>query len=188
MDLPLASVFDSLGGLNGLLGSASDVLELIQGLQAITLLDELVDLSELLDLTANQSSLSTTWSWFGLNEQTNIGNTYVNLDELTLSELVGNLGDTLDLGIIGNVLDLDDLLGGIGINLPGSLDAVEDLLSGLDSVSTPEVTAWIPAASGNYELPLGGSFGFLTAMPTIARVRQEEDHGKGGFLKLSSGS
>jgi hypothetical protein len=38
----------------------------------------------------------------------------------------------------------------------------------LDIVATPEVTAWIPAASGNYDLPLGGSLGFLAAMPTIA--------------------
>ena len=62
MDLPLGSVFDSLGGLNGLLGSTSDVLELVRGLQLIGLLDDTLDLSELLGLTANQSSLSSTWT------------------------------------------------------------------------------------------------------------------------------
>ena len=63
----------------------------MRGLQLIGLLDDTLNLSELLGLTANQSSLSSTWTWFGMTEQTNIGNTYVNLDQLTVSGLLGNL-------------------------------------------------------------------------------------------------
>lgn len=162
---PLGSVFDSLGGLNGVLGSTSEVLDLVGELQAIGLLDELVDLSELLGLTANQSSLSTTWNWFGLTEQTNIGNTYVNLDELTVSGLLDNLDDALLGDLLGN-LGLGGLLTNLGLG--SALNSLSGIVSALDIVSTPEVTAWIPAASGSYDLPLGGSFGYLAAMPTIA--------------------
>jgi hypothetical protein len=162
---PLGSILDSLGAVDGALGSVSDVLGLVQGLRLIGLLDDTIDLSELLGLTANQSSLSTAWTWFGLKEQTNIGNTYVNLDQLTLSGLVGNLGDAL-LAPLGPATGLGDLLDGLGLG--SGLTDLDGILSALDIVATPEITAWIPAASGNYDLPLGGSLGFLAAMPTIA--------------------
>ena len=38
----------------------------------------------------------------------------------------------------------------------------------LDAVKTPSVTAWIPAGQGNYGLPLGGQYGWLATMPTLA--------------------
>jgi hypothetical protein len=158
---PAESVLDSLSVLDGTLGSVSGLIDLVNGLDALNLLDA-VDLSELLGLTANQSSLTTAWTWFGLTEQTNIGNTYVNLDQLTVSGLVG--------GITGLLSGDNSLLGKLGLDLLGNvpLGSVEELLSGLDIVATPDITAWIPAASGSYDLPLGGSTGFLAAMPTIA--------------------
>ena len=162
---PLGSVFDSLGGLNGVLGSASDVLQLVQGLEAIGLLDDVLDISELLGLTAHQSSLTQTWSWFGLNETTSLGNTYVNLDQLTVSGLLDNLDDALLGDLLGN-LGLGGLLSNLGLG--SGLTSLAGIVSALDIVSTPEITAWIPAASGSYDLPLGGSVGYLAAMPTIA--------------------
>lgn len=162
---PLESVLDSLGGLNAILGSASDVLDLVAQLQAINLLDDFIDLSELLGLTANQSSLSSTWTWLGLTEQSNLGNTYVNLDQLTVSGLLDNIDDELLGDLLGN-LGLGGLLTNLGLG--NTLNSLSGIVSALDIVSTPEVTAWIPAASGNYELPLGGSVGYLAAMPTIA--------------------
>jgi hypothetical protein len=42
------------------------------------------------------------------------------------------------------------------------------VLNPLNGVATPSITAWIPAASGNYTLPLGGSIGYLATMPTLA--------------------
>lgn len=133
-------------------------------LEELGLLDDLVDLSELLGLTANQSSLTTAWTWFGLEETTSIGNTYVNLDQLTVSGLVDNLDEALLGDLIGS--DLTDLLSGLGLG--SGLTDLNGILSALDIVATPEITAWIPAASGSYDLPLDGSVGFLAAMPTIA--------------------
>ncbi|OBB15351.1 hypothetical protein A5662_06670 [Mycobacteriaceae bacterium 1482268.1] len=162
---PLGSVLDSLGAVDGVLGSVSDVLSLVRGLQLIELIDDNVDLSELLGLTANQSSLTTTWSWFGLDETTSVGNTYVNLDQLSLSELAGNLDDALLGSLLGN-LGLGGVLSDLGIG--SGLTDLSDILAALDIVATPDITAWIPAASGSYDLPFDGSAGFLAAMPTIA--------------------
>ena len=47
-----------------------------------------------------------------MTEQTNIGNTYVNLDELTVSGLLGNLTGALDGPLSG--LGLTQLLSGLG--------------------------------------------------------------------------
>ncbi len=140
---PLGSVFDSLGGLNGVLGSTSDVLDLVRGLQLIGLLDDTLDLSELLGLTANQSSLTQTWNWLGLTEQTNIGNTYVNLDQLTLSGLVENLDDALDSAPLGRH-PWTWRPPRTWVSAAGPRTAIDEILVALDIVSTPEVTAWIP--------------------------------------------
>ncbi|WP_164478741.1 hypothetical protein [Mycolicibacterium stellerae] len=153
----LATVLEYLGALDGTLGGLS---ELVDALNSLGLTDD-IDLSELLGLTANTSSLTTTWSWLGLDETTSIGNTYVNLDELSVSELVGSL-----TALLGADTDLGGLLGELGLG--SGLGSLDDILGALDVVSTPDVTVWIPAASGSYDLPLDGSVGFLAAMPTIA--------------------
>ncbi len=46
--------------------------------------------------------------------------------------------------------------------------AVTAILAPLNAINTPSVTAWIPAGQGNYGLPLGGQYGWLATMPTLA--------------------
>jgi hypothetical protein len=69
------------------------------------------------------------------------------------------------------VPNLTSILGPLGIPVPGALTdltgLVGDALEPLDLIATPSITAWIPSASGNYTLPLGGSFGYLATMPVV---------------------
>lgn len=162
----LGAVIGYLGAINGTLASVGDLIDTVNGLDVLDLLDP-ISLSDLLGLTATQTEFTSAYSWLGLSGLTKMGNTYVNLDSLTVSGLVGNLTDLVPELLGGNGGVLGDLLDGLGLgglNL-GSLEAI---LQQLDIVATPEVTAWIPAASGAYDLPLGGSLGYLAAMPTIA--------------------
>jgi ElaB/YqjD/DUF883 family membrane-anchored ribosome-binding protein len=163
----VGAVIGYLGALNGTLGSLGDLVDFVNGLDALNLLDDL-SLSDLLGLTATQTEFTSAYSWFGLTGLTKMGNTYVNLDQITVPGLVDNLGDALP-DLLGSGTTLSQLLGALGPLLGNAnLGGIDDLVDQLDLIATPEVTAWIPAASGAYELPLGGSLGYLAAMPTVA--------------------
>jgi hypothetical protein len=112
-----------------------------------------------------------------------VDNTIVQLPSLTLDQLVGNVLSTVHvpdvslsglplLGTLGSVLGLPGNLP-LGTTLDSALQGavgnlLDPVLDPLNGIATPSVTAWLPAASGNYKLPLGGSLGYLATMPTIA--------------------
>jgi hypothetical protein len=65
---------------------------------------------------------------------------------------------------------VDQILDGLVIpEIPGLEGLVAGLLQTiLNGGQTPSVTAWIPSGQGNCGLPLGGQFGWLATMPTVA--------------------
>lgn len=165
----LGAVIGYLGVLNGTLSDLGDLVDVVNNLDTLDLLDD-ISLSDLLGLTATQTEFTAAYSWLGLNGLTKMGNTYVNLNQITIPGLIDNLEDVLP-DLLGSNSTLGELLDALGLGLDlGNIDlgTIDDLVESLDLIATPEVTAWIPAASGAYDLPLGGSLGYLAAMPTIA--------------------
>jgi hypothetical protein len=146
----LSQLTDLLAALNAL-NVGLPVIDQITGIP------DLEGLLEALGVTATSTAFQSTYSWpvLGLGGTTTIGNTFIQLDSLTVGDLTDVLLGPDGLGV-GGLLDL-------GI-VP--LADVTGLLD--DVVATPSITAWIPAASGNYTLPLGGSIGWLATMPTVA--------------------
>lgn len=150
--VPLASigkVIDALNALNAAPGLGGQ-------LAGIPTVEGLLDV---VGLTATQTIFESTFSWplFGADGKTTIGNTFIQLPSLTASTLVERIRDRLTVGGL-SVLDVP----------PEVQKIVGDTLAPLDDiVSTPSLTAWIPAGSGSYHA-LGGSFGFLAAAPIVA--------------------
>jgi hypothetical protein len=169
----LETLLNSLSIVNGTLGGVSQLVDAVNSILPVD-----ISLTDLIGLTATQTEYSNVVTWLGLTDQTNIGNTYVNLAPITLTGLLNNLTGTLGGSdgllstVLGNLLGtnaLSGLLGSLPIGQLGtSLPVLGSVLGALDIVNTPDVTVWIPAGSGSYDLPLGGSFGWLAAMPTIA--------------------
>lgn len=178
--LETLAVLSVVGGVLGQLEAINDLL----AQNGLDLIGNLPSLTDLLGLTATQTTYASAYEWpiFGMNGQTDVGNTFVNLPELNLSDLVDNVGDVLGEIVIppinlGDILGLPGIPGlpPIGLGSPLSslvgtlLTGLSGQLAGLDGlVATPSVTAWVPAASGAYYFPLGASFGWLAAMPTLA--------------------
>ena len=95
----------------------------------------------------------------GLSGQTNVSNIFAQVPSLTVPSLLAGILGGLQVGSPAGPIALPPVL---ATAVGGVLTPV---LSGL--ISTPSVTAWIPLASGNYGLPLGGSVGFLSTVPTL---------------------
>jgi hypothetical protein len=189
--LPVAtSLTDALSSLGVLQNVLTKLISVNDALSALHLpLIEIPDLNTLLggllgiNGSATEYTSNISWPFLGVGGSTAIDNTFVQLPSLTLSQLVDNVltevkVPNLDLGslgvpVVGSVLD--GLLGTLGVT-GGATGTLSDALKGvlapilspLNGVSTPSITAWIPAASGNYTLPLGGSLGYLATMPTLA--------------------
>jgi hypothetical protein len=180
----LAGVLTKLNSINNALAALNNApllglhLPLIQLPDLDNLLNDLLGING----SATEYTSGISWPFLGISGSTDVDNTFVQLPSLTLSELVNNVLNsvdvpdldlsTLDVPLVGNLLG--NLLGTLGLTDPtGTLDsAVQGILSTvlnpLNGVATPSITAWIPAASGNYTLPLGGSIGYLATMPTLA--------------------
>ena len=91
----------------------------------------------------------------GLSGSTTFSNTFAQVPSLTGASLVTEILSGLNIG--GNPV------------LPPLVQAaVTAILAPLNAINTPSVTAWIPAGQGNYGLPLGGQYGWLATMPTLA--------------------
>jgi hypothetical protein len=175
----LQSVLTKLTSINNALTALN--LPLITGLPNLNnLLNSLLGING----SATEYTSGISWPFLGVSGSTNVNNTFVQLPSLTLSELVNNVLNTidvpnLDLGTVNGLPVLGNLLGnltsslGLSGALSGSLNAavqgvLNTVLAPLNGVATPSITAWIPAASGDYTLPLGGSLGYLATMPTLA--------------------
>ncbi|WP_319447322.1 MULTISPECIES: hypothetical protein [unclassified Mycobacterium] len=188
----VAGVLTLLNNING----AIDTINLNPATQLLGIhippLSGILDLNNLLNsllgITGSMTHYTSgiSWPFLGIDGSTTVDNTIVQLPSLTLDELVGNVLSTvnvsnIDLGPLGGLTGLVLAPLATALNLPGlsggSLDSLVDgavgnllnpLLDPLNGVATPSVTAWLPSASGNYTLPLGGSLGYLATMPTIA--------------------
>jgi len=190
--LPLADVLDNLNGLPGALDGVQDGLDDLHALvkslvgpgsligTALALanipLPELTvpdvtavvdDLLASLGATATLTHYDSDFSWpvLGIGGSTNVTNLFAQIPSLTVDALAAAVLD----GVA--VPNLTSILGPLGIPVPGALTdltgLVGDALEPLDLIATPSITAWIPSASGNYTLPLGGSFGYLATMPVV---------------------
>jgi gas vesicle protein len=139
-------------------GSLAGLAAVLAVLDAVPLLDGVPDLGALIGLTATQTTFdySHTWPILGLDGSTTFANTFVQLDGLSGPALITNILSTLNVA------------GAPISSVPGLTQLVNSVLAPLNAIATPSVTAWIPAGSGNYDLPLGGSFGWLASMPTLA--------------------
>lgn len=154
---PVLGTVASLGTITGVLAAlnAINALPAVGGL--ITGIPTLGDLIP--GLTVTQTTFDSAYDWpllglgpvLGLNGSTSISNTFAQVPSLT--------GSSLATGI----------LSGLGLPpVPGLPALINTALAPLNAISTPSVTAWVPAGSGNYGLPLGGSIGWLATMPTLA--------------------
>ncbi|GFG53233.1 hypothetical protein MAGR_46740 [Mycolicibacterium agri] len=181
--LETLAVLQVVGGVLGQLQAINDLLEPL-GVE----IDNLPSLTDLLGLTATQTEYNSSYAWpiLGMDGQTSVGNTFVNLPELTLSDVLANVAN-IDLDIpnvdLGELTGLDAIPGlsqvldllGLGDSSPLDL-LIDPLLAGLgtqlelldDLVATPSVTAWVPVGSGAYNFPFDASIGWLAAMPTLA--------------------
>lgn len=142
----VSGVLDALNGINDVLAARN--LPLIGGIP---------DIDDLLPgLTVTETTYESGYQWpiLGLDGSTTVSNTFAQLDSLTMSTLVDGLVDGLDIPA-GRLTAL-------------LVAAALSPLALLDGVTTPSVTAWVPAGSGNYGLPFGGEIGWLATMPTIA--------------------
>jgi hypothetical protein len=152
-----------LASLVPVLGEAAVVLGVVDGLLAVLSTNPLISvptLDEVLDalgLTVEATSFDSFLSWplLGINGSTNVTNVFAQLDSLTGGQLVTGILDQVTL-LNGNPLP------------PALRDTLEALLTPLDPLATPSVTAWLPITTGAYTLPLGGSLGWLATMPTVA--------------------
>lgn len=145
----LTSLVDAVSGQLGTVGTV------LKTLSAIPFIGGVPSLGDLLGLTATQTTFDSAYNWglLGVSGSTTLSNTFAQLPSLTASSLVSNI-------LSGLTLD------GVPVNDVGPL-LPTDLLTALDAINTPSVTAWLPAGSGVYGLPLGGSIGWLATMPTV---------------------
>ena len=113
--------------------------------------------------TVTQTQGNSAYNWpllglgslLGLSGSTTFSNTFAQVPSLNGSSLVTEILSGLNIG--GNPV------------LPPLLQAaVNAIVAPLNAINTPSVTAWIPAGRGNYGLPLGGQYGWLATMPTLA--------------------
>jgi hypothetical protein len=156
---------------NGVLGPAlttvRDLLTVVDGvltgLDGVTvpllgLLGGVPGLGDLLPgLTATLTSYNSNYNLplLGLSGSTNALNLFAQVPGLTPLSLVDGILGALTVGGI-KVLTLP--------LVPGLIDT---LLTPLNVINTPTITAWVPTAGGTYNFPLGGSLGFLATMPTL---------------------
>ena len=160
----LAIVVPATGAVTLVTLVGANVVDGILGaLGAIPLLEGVPTLNELIPgFTVTETIFDSSYNWpllglgpiLGLQGSTSISNTFAQLPSLT--------GATL----------ITDILSGLSYNggnpLPPLVQAtVNAILTPLNAVNTPSITAWIPAGQGNYGLPLGGSVGWLSTMPTL---------------------
>ncbi|MGH3643498.1 MAG: hypothetical protein ACRDUX_31275 [Mycobacterium sp.] len=167
---PLLATLTS--GLAGPLATVEEVLTALTAINAtlsslnLPLIGGIPTLNDLLGLTVSQTTYQSGYAWpiLGIAGSTTVANTFAQLPSLTLSDLVGNLTGVLEIPNVSiPVLGIP-----LGVPLGDIVDGIiDDALTPLDAISTPSITAWLPAASGNYGLPLGGSVGFLATMPTL---------------------
>jgi len=155
VDLPYA--ISTLLGL----GTVDGVLTLLGN---IPLLEGVPSLGELIPgFTVTGTTVDSSYDWpllglgpvLGLSGSTTISNTFAQLPSLTGSALAANI-----LGLL--------TYNGGGSLPPLVAATVNAILTPLNSVSTPSVTASIPIGQGNYGLPLGGQIGWLATAPTLA--------------------
>ena len=136
----------------------------LAALDAIPLLDGVPTLNDLIPgFTVTQTQGNSAYNWpllglgslLGLSGSTTFSNTFAQVPSLNGSSLVTEILSGLNIG--GNPV------------LPPLLQAaVNAIVAPLNAINTPSVTAWIPAGRGNYGLPLGGQYGWLATMPTLA--------------------
>ena len=136
----------------------------LAALDAIPLLDGVPTLGDLIPgFAVTQTNGYSAYNWpllglgplLGLSGSTTFSNTFAQVPSLTGASLVTEILSGLNIG--GNPV------------LPPLVQAaVTAILAPLNAINTPSVTAWIPAGQGNYGLPLGGQYGWLATMPTLA--------------------
>ena len=136
----------------------------LAALDAIPLLDGVPTLNDLIPgFTVTQTEGNSAYNWpllglgslLGLSGSTTFSNTFAQVPSLNGASLVTEILSGLNIG--GNPV------------LPPLLQAaVNAIVAPLNAINTPSVTAWIPAGQGNYGLPLGGQYGWLATMPTLA--------------------
>ncbi|MDO3635593.1 hypothetical protein [Mycolicibacterium arseniciresistens] len=154
-DLGLGALAPLLLETAGVLAVVDGLLDVVAGnpLLSVPTLDDVIDA---LGLTVQTTSFTSSFLWpvLGIDGSSNVTNIFAQLDGLTGSALVAEILDQTTL---------------LGQPLPAALRAtIAGILTPLDVLETPSVTAWLPTATGNYTLPLGGSFGYLATMPTLA--------------------
>ncbi|MCV7021812.1 hypothetical protein H7I77_00375 [Mycolicibacterium novocastrense] len=149
--LPLASIKSVIDALNAL-NQAPGVGRQIAGVPTVE------DVLDVIGLTATQTEFVTTFNWplFAASGKTSLGSTFIQLPSHTAAGLVNRISDRITVA---------------GVSLsdapPEVQKLVGDTLAPLDDVvSTPTLTAWIPAGSGSYRA-LGGSLGLLAAAPIV---------------------
>ncbi len=149
--LPLASIKSVIDALNAL-NQAPGVGRQIAGVPTVE------DVLDVIGLTATQTEFVTTFNWplFAASGKTSLGSTFIQLPSHTAAGLVDRISDRITVA---------------GVSLsdapPEVQKLVGDTLAPLDDVvSTPTLTAWIPAGSGSYRA-LGGSLGLLAAAPIV---------------------
>ena len=134
------------------------ILAALPGAPQITGIPSLEDF-----FTVTQTTGDSAYDWpllglgtlLGLSGSTTFTNTFAQVPSLTGSELVAQILDGLVIPDIARRCNLEQFVDFL----------LQRFLSG---VQTPSVTAWIPTGQGNYGLPLGGQFGWLATMPTLA--------------------
>ena len=111
-----------------------------------------------LGLTVTDTTYQSGYDWplLGATGSTTVDNVFAQLPSLTTAALLAKL-----IGPEG-VLSIPPIA---GLDLSGIVTGV--LGKALDGIATPSVTAWVPAGSGTYGLPLGGSVGWFATMPTV---------------------
>jgi hypothetical protein len=153
--LVLGTTLDGLGVLLGALPSIPLVGNLLD-IASIPTVQELIP-----GLVATDTTYQSSYSWnplglgslLGTSGSTTINNLFAQVPSLSGPTLVTDILDSLTVG---------------GLPLTPAVRAtVGAVLSPLNIVSTPSITAWVPSGSGNYGLPLGGSIGWLATMPTL---------------------
>lgn len=139
------SVLNYLNYLNTLIEALPGDIPLISG---IPTLEQLIP-----GLEATRTAFTSGYSWLGMDGSTSVSNLFATLPSLTGASLVNGIVSGLGVPAIP------------GIDLPAVIAAA---VTPLNVLATPSVTAWLPSASGLYDLPLGGSMGWFGTMPTLA--------------------
>lgn len=152
----LATTEGALALVSGVIAALNGISDLAEGL-GLPPIGGIPDIDDLLPgLTVTETTYESGYQWpiLGLDGSTTVSNTFAQLDSLNLTALVDGLVDGLEVPESRLVARL--------------VATALRPLAVLDGVTTPSVTAWIPAGSGNYGLPLGGEIGWLATMPTLA--------------------